>query len=351
MKSKKNRRGRPGLIKRAGSVLNRDGEELEISNYHTGDINVQVPVFVAPGASVMGNISAPVVVVAGMLYGIVVAERVVIDPGGQAWSDIYTTAFHLESGGKCRGWVNTLDKGTIELLRLGEIDRDDVPAAGDRPVPDEFRDAHAIDTPRLHMEPERQNLIWRQLQSELAAAQLARIEIERAFEDRLAEAVERVESDLIQEDATSEADRTAGGGASNGAEEVQIPAPLGENQQDQIKALESELNHFKLRAATCLEQLAWHKVSIAASEEELIKVRSILAGYIAEVTTLRDDLENVKSEQIVIVSEVMRRAAAKIRQLEADLTGAQSRIERLSQEIQVGDPGDENSKSEMTLSD
>jgi cytoskeletal protein CcmA (bactofilin family) len=323
MSSKKNRRSRSGILKRAGSLLTKSDEQLEINYYHTGDINVQIPVYLAPSASVTGNITSPTVIVAGRMYGVIAADAAVIDIGGQIWGDVYCSEFHLQPGGKCYGWIISLDKGTIELLRSGALSRDDVPAPGERPVPTEFSQEHAIRGDQLPVNPEQIGFILRHLQAELASAQLARIEIELAFDERLAEIFgqsefrRQMEKELrnsIEADGTEDADA--------------ISVTIHEQAQ-----FENEVRKYKLKAATCLEQLAWYRVLKAANESELIQARQELAAHVRENDRLRQELVESSSEKNEPSPEEASQDPDSINQLKADLAGAQLRIDELTADL------------------
>jgi cytoskeletal protein CcmA (bactofilin family) len=337
MNSKKNRRSRSGIMKRAGGLLNKDDELHEINYYHTGDINVQTPVYLAPSASVTGNITAPTVIVAGRMYGVIAADAVVIDKGGQIWGDIYCSEYHLQPGGKCYGWIISLDQGTIELLRSGALTRDDVPAPGERPVPAEFSQEHAIRGDQLPVNPEQIGFILRHLQAELASAQLARIEIELAFDERLREVFGQSEfrqqmekelrksieaDDLVNADAISGAKTISQDDASTEAITIQEQAQF-----------EKEVRRYKLKAATCLEQLAWYRVLKAANESELVRLRQDLSAHTLENDRLRQGLLESKSEEAEASAEGASQDADSINQLKVNLAKAQLRIDELTADL------------------
>lgn len=324
-------------MKRAGGLLNESDEQLEINYYHTGDISVQIPVYLAPGASVAGNITSPTVIVAGKMYGVIAADVVVIDKGGQLWGDVYSSEVHLQPGGKCYGWIISLDKGTIELLRSGAISRDDVPAPGERPVPAEFSQEHAIDGDQLPVNPQRLGFILRHLQAELAAAQLARIEIELAFDERLAEVFgqsefrQQMEKELrisIEADGIEDADATSVDKASGHDQSSTEAITIREQAQ-----FENEIRRYKLTAATCLEQLAWYRVLKAASESELVQLRQELAAHAQESDRLRQELVESISQETKLSPEEPAQDPESTNQLKAELASAQLRIDELKADL------------------
>ena len=201
MKPKSNGPGQGGTIMRSEDLPGKKGvrsEEIYVVNYyHTGDINVQIPVYLAPTASVVGNITAPRVIIAGKLFGVIASDDVLVAQGGHVWGDIYTSEFVVEPEGKSFGWIITLDKGTVELLRSGDLKRSDLPQAGRYPVYSEFQKEQGIEENQQPIHLEHQRFIYHHFQAELAAAQMARIEIELTFEDRLAESLRQSEVHLL----------------------------------------------------------------------------------------------------------------------------------------------------------
>jgi cytoskeletal protein CcmA (bactofilin family) len=335
MSPKKSQQGRSGIVRRAGKLINKD-ERLEITYYHTGDINVEVPVYVAPSASVTGNIAAPKVVVAGMLYGIVAADTVIIDNNGQVWGDIYTVELHLEPGGKYYGWVITLDKGTVELLRSGSLRLGDVTAAGEHPMPNDFKEEHGLPDDQLPLASEQQTFILRRLRAELAASQLARIEIEMAFDERLAEIAEQ-DSALKSTSSTDPENRER----SQGQESDHVGNIQTERSSEskyaksteQWRALETELNQYKLKAATCLEQLAWFNASKAADDDELVRMRTKTTDLLEESRRLRAEIVDIKSAQDTVHDEMEKESAIHINELGRELALAQLRIDELTADL------------------
>lgn len=337
MSSKKNRRSRSGIMKRAGGLLKKGDELLEINYYHTGDVNVQIPLYLAPSASVTGNITAPTVIVAGRMYGVLAADAVVIDKGGQIWGDVYCSEFHLQPGGKCYGWIISLDKGTIELLRSGALSLDDVPAPGERPVPAEFRQEHGIRGDQLPVNPEQIGFILRHLQAELASAQLARIEIELAFDERLAEIFEQSE---FRRQMEKELRESIEADSVEGADAISVDEAMGRDKSSsesitvhERAQIENEVSRYKLKAATCLEQLAWYRVLKAANESELDQLRQEMAAHVQESERLRLELVENISEQTEPSPEGASQDPDNINQLRVDLASAQLRIDELKADL------------------
>jgi cytoskeletal protein CcmA (bactofilin family) len=337
MSSKKKRRSRSGIVKRAGGLLNTGEEHLEINYYHNGDINVQIPVYLSPDASVVGNITSPTVVIAGRILGAIAADAVVIDKGGQVWGDIYSLELHQQPGGKCFGWIISLDKGTIELLRSGAISREDLPAPGERSVPSELKQQYAIEGDELPMNPEQLRFIFRHLQSELAAAQLARIEIELAFDERIAEVFnqskfrKQMEKEMRESVEAAQAIRDDGRVDESQVEESRN---LTDAKIDQMRVqFDEEARNYKLKTATCLEQLAWYKVIKEANESELSQLRNDLTVSSQERESLRKALTDSLERETMPSQDEEQTDPATVNRLKAELTISQLRIDELNADL------------------
>src|SRR5687768_1638698 len=112
------KRNNRGLLRRAGAALRGQRGWLHVEDYHVGDLHRETPVRVS--GTVAGNILAPKVVVAGLLYGVVAALEVIIEEQGQVWGDVYAHSIRLEGGGKVHGWISTLDQEAYHALRAGD---------------------------------------------------------------------------------------------------------------------------------------------------------------------------------------------------------------------------------------
>lgn len=167
----------PGIF----SFLRRGQPWIEVSGYTVGDIRETQPVAVAANATVVGNVFAPQIVVAGLLSGTAVSQEVTIQETGQIWGDIYAVRFHVEPGGLIRGWVNTLAEAECQALLNGRQSPQDLASENGNKIPDglqpehfRLRDSSNLDA--LH-----------RLQAETAVALAARTELEETFDQRLTE--------------------------------------------------------------------------------------------------------------------------------------------------------------------
>ncbi|MCA9959798.1 MAG: polymer-forming cytoskeletal protein [Chloroflexota bacterium] len=160
------------------SILRRNEKWVEISGYRVGDIPLDEPVYVVPGANIVGNIIAPKIRVAGLVYGSTVSLETIIHSDGEIWGDVYTERLLVEDSGKIQGWVSSIDTTGYQLIRNEGI----VPEIDHSPGPFEpptngrslERSSHQVD-------------LLRRLQEEAASAIAARIELEQSFDKRLQE--------------------------------------------------------------------------------------------------------------------------------------------------------------------
>ena len=165
------------------SIFRRAPKWMEITGYHVGDIQSDKPVAVTNGATLVGNIFAPKISVAGLLYGSTVARETIIQTQGQIWGDVYTGRLEITPGGKIQGWVSNLDEAGYQTLQTTGV----IPSTTKDPVPGPFElPADVIEGQNL-VRGETQINVLRRLQAEAAAALAARIELEQTFEKRLME--------------------------------------------------------------------------------------------------------------------------------------------------------------------
>jgi cytoskeletal protein CcmA (bactofilin family) len=195
MNDDKTRGSEKSMLGKASALFHRGRDEgseerLSLNSYWVGDIREERLVQIETGAAVAGNVVAPRVIISGLVYGSVTAREIRVEGSGQIWGDVYVAALELAPGGKLHGWVTTLDGGTVDLLRSGEISLGDLPGPTS---PDLVTNERNGSLAAEMLDPETSGhwlRIWRQLQAEAAVALIARAEIEATFEERLREAIE-----------------------------------------------------------------------------------------------------------------------------------------------------------------
>jgi len=326
MDSKKKAPEHGGVIKRSADMQDAKGDKEEdlyvVNFYHTGDINVQIPVYLAPTAAVVGNITSPKVIVAGRMFGVIAADDVLIAEGGHLWGDIYVTELTVEPKGKVFGWVITLDKGTVELLRTGEIKRRDLPPPGIRPVPTDFRAEHAVTEEQQPVPLEHQQFLYQHFQAELAAAQMARIEIELTFEDRLAEALRQSEVHVIFDRSEFEDKRI------RNDEPMPEVVPL-----DEYRQLESELRSFRLKTSSLLEQAARLNAALSASESELDQLKGDFEIEKNENQNLKTALAELSLYDVLPQGDPLAKSDDAFAKLKAEIAEARLKIIELEGDL------------------
>lgn len=159
------------------SFRRRSREWKEISGYHVTDVQELLPVAVTAGTTVVGDIHAPKISVAGTVFGSTVALETIVERDGQIWGDVFTANLQIVPGGKIRGWIGSLDEASYYAWQSGENPPPADPAH-DLAVPPEGQE--------LTRTEEKIDLM-RQLQAEAAAALAARAELEQTFDKRLNE--------------------------------------------------------------------------------------------------------------------------------------------------------------------
>lgn len=183
------------MRKLADSILKRENDWLEVKGYKLGDIQTEQNVKVTKNAALVGNVLAPRVTVGGIIYGFVASREILVESTGQIWGDVHSVALNVAPGGKLHGWFSTLDEGTVDLLRTGDLSKIDLEETSQRTIPQEILDILPGDVVSLDgQEAEPRLLIWRQLRAEAAMAILARSEIEATFERRLIDLLNSVGS-------------------------------------------------------------------------------------------------------------------------------------------------------------
>lgn len=266
-----------GLLR---TLLGRGPRALKISNYRAGDLNSPKPVKVTRDAAVAGNIIAPRVEVAGLLYGHVVTRELLVAPGAEIWGDVFAVVVRVEAGGQIHGWLHTTDEAGYESMagRNGGGPPVEPFAAEEMPpgrLPEALRGAEPLDERR----PEHLALL-QLIQQETGAALLARRELERAFEER----VQEVAGDTLAQVRALE----------ESLQQVQAEAAGLEGLLAEREAL------LQLQAGTLAEQaaeleglqdlLGSRSAALEQTESDLMQSNQLLLSLEEENETLRGQL-------------------------------------------------------------
>ncbi len=164
------------------SFLRRGQPWLEISGYHVGDIQSEDPVAIRQGTTVVGNVNAPKILVAGLINGSATAQEITVEDEGQVWGDVFTVSLQIKPGGVVQGWISSVSEADYQAMQAGSLQADTDLAQFAPPDLAEGNGESAI-IQRSDAQIEALHL----LQLETATALAARAELESDFEKRLHE--------------------------------------------------------------------------------------------------------------------------------------------------------------------
>jgi chromosome segregation ATPase/cytoskeletal protein CcmA (bactofilin family) len=290
-----------GLFKRAGALIKGRRHWLEIPGYHVGDILSAEPVHITATAAVAGDVIAPKVVVEGLLFGSVGAWEVNVAQGGCIWGDVCTGAIQVEPGASVHGWVSTLDENAFQALLNGRsslravVTTDEAELLTDL----EARGLSALLPPGPVVDPANRLAIVRRLQEEAGAALAARRELERAFDQRLAELADqalgeaaslRLEVVTIREKLSSAAEQLEEEESQRQQREQQIAGYVGE-----LALVRDNLNDSSVALAEATLTLEQQTAEITSLREDRAKLTAELAEVTLQVESLRERLEHRES--------------------------------------------------------
>lgn len=250
----------------------------EYAGYHVGDIYETQPIAIPAGSTVVGSVLAPQIMVLGLLSGSAIGRDVVVSSRGAVWGDVYATHFQLETGGKVRGWVNSITDAELNDLlsantTVATLENGDAPA-GLKPEHKKILDRDRLDA--LH-----------QLQTETAVALAARTELEESFDQRLSEMAGETNNQLalIREElkATQAILNTVQEEADKTAESLRT-------RDSQFKRQSEELASTQMLLAQTTNALEKLQISHAEKEEALAATLAAKAGA---VTHLEEALNHV----------------------------------------------------------
>lgn len=289
---------KPGNDRSIFSFWRRGRQVRELSDYHEGDIRSGAPVAVTGGSAVVGDIFAPAVNVAGLLYGSVVAREIIIEPSGQVWGDVYAIRVRIEPGGRIQGWVSDISEADYQSLYV------------DAAVPEESGFSEPSELPadirpeESHLPKRREQInALRNLRSELGEALTARSELERAFEERVAQSA----GDHMVRANALEA-------------EVSAMQKAMEKLERECAEKEGELEALKAQLKQQSEELGASRDRAAERERALEELREISVKREEEIGQLRESR-----------GEIERRMQARRHEVE-ELNG---RIESLEAALQA----------------
>lgn len=252
---------------------------LEIAGYHVEDIHADQPVSIQEGATLVGNVFAPRLVVAGLLTGSAVCREIRVEKSGQVLGDVFTVSLVTIPGGNIHGWISSVDEKDYAAL------------AGNGRLPDENELAHSENGSeypegQLRNRNEAQIEALHHLQTQTAVALAARTELEQDFQRRLTE-------------LAGESTNTI---ASLKQELTELRGEL-TTKQTQLDEAQEALRHRKSQVERQANELAIARDLMTEQNDELTNLRqqhSQLQNNHSQVqtekTAVADELETAVSE-------------------------------------------------------
>ncbi len=287
--------GEGGLLR---GLFQREARPLRLTGYKTADVTEEKAVKLVAGAALAGHIRAPVVTIEGLLFGATVARRVVVGSGGRVWGDVYAVSISVLPGGYVNGWIRSLteDEYTSLCSQYAADDRPlhpDVALSPAEQLPAELRDLwssnHDIfDRPLLQM-----------FQAELRAAHLAREELERQFDERVAQAAGITRAHVLElEDRLEEAQRDVEAiREERAAQDTELAdwAQRFEAQGQELAGVRSLLQQRANALQQAEQTLAGWQQQMGQLEEESVLLQEQLRSALEPLEQLRDRVESLES--------------------------------------------------------
>lgn len=312
-----------------------------LSGYRVENVRSNRPVIVSEQSVIVGDIYAPQVFVAGMVFGYIVSGEVTIDPKGQIWGDICASSVVVMPGSKVHGWISTMDEGTINLLRLDQLWIEEVPRTGEFATTTDASGILAKLVPDIVHEDglnAQRVEIWRSLQSEAAAAFAARTELEQVFSSHVEETVGALVASGQQVDSSPDdqgPEQFTDGGAPGFLADAEL----------QLRDATSEINKLRAQLATSLKyqekmrnQLLWTRESLQEVREQQVlgstiqdSERSSLSKPIRRPHLAK--LQATVVERDLLINDLKDKLATREGQLSRIKSLATKRIELLEKEL------------------
>ncbi len=335
----------------ASSFLKRGRDWLEVSVYSVGDIRTEKNLYVSDKGCIVGQVSAPRIVISGIVLGHISGREVIVEPGGQIWGDVLAASMELGPGGKLHGWFSALDEGTIDLLRAGDLDRGDLldpgPGTMRTDILARFPQAESVPLEDAAVKEEKLG-IWRQLGAEAALATVARAEIEAAFERRVNEAILDFETE-------AEKYPTAGAHDKNhqkGIAPTLVYAEVDSAEQAEVEELRIELQEYKVelqrrqallnrvvaQAKTYHSRYLWAKANLDSAKKALAEYRGVstvnLSAFIdiggSDIASSSDEiaLSLARNEQIAELRSQLVERDLEIEKMKTEVNALNSELKK-----------------------
>ncbi|MFO7540654.1 MAG: polymer-forming cytoskeletal protein [Chloroflexota bacterium] len=278
----KNHRSQSGGI---FSIFRRGPQWQQIDGYHVEDLNSEQPVWVTAGSTMLGNIIAPQIKVAGMVNGAVVSQAVTIMPQGEIWGDVYTGQLQIEPGGAVYGWISSIDSSQYQQIQ----EQGSLPDTLSR----DTATATAADAEFTPYDPAQIEAFSR-LRHEAAAAKTARAELEQTFEKRLSEVAGEATARVV-------------------------------SLREELAAIDTNLTTAQQQLKELKSSLAAHQNQIERQAEELTATRTLLDERNKELKALQQSHDNKNS--------AYEQLDTAYKELDMNHIAAQQKIDALAKKI------------------
>lgn len=254
------------------AFLRRGQPWLEIHGYHVGNIQSDDPVAIRQGTTVVGNVNAPEILVAGLINGSATARKIVVEDEGQIWGDVFTVSLQVKSGGVVQGWISSVSEADYQAMQAGSLPVDaDLPQIAPPDLTEGNGEGGIINRSDAQMEA------LHLLQMETAAALAARAELEADFEKRLYEVAGEASSTI----------------ASLNEKVAELQADLA-RQQQQFTEVQEALQQSNLQIERQTNEINVGRALLDEQNEALAQLRqehARLQEKHASLQTERDELE------------------------------------------------------------
>ena len=318
---------------------------LEISGYRVGDIQSNEPVALAPDATLLGNIFAPKVTVAGLLCGAAVTHELRVQREGQIWGDVFAVSVRIEPGGRIQGWISSIDATSYQALYNDGVLPDSL-------SPDHFQLPAEIAEGNLLARSDIQLELLHYLQAETATALAARAELEQSFEQRLSEvageAAGRVTSlsDLLnnarselamlktQIEENQEGLRRGNTQIERQTKELTVARELLTEQNQELETVRQAHSELNLN----FERLQAAKAEVDAHLQQRLRQVETLSDRVHSLeTALQAGLQHSaeQEESLIRWQELAEVTEGRVQALEKELNAARMRVQESSKVIEM----------------
>ncbi len=305
----------------------KSGRNVSVTSYFKGDVTGEAKVVVDKDGTVVGDVVAPKVDIAGIVCGVVAAKSVHFRATAQVWGDIYAQNIRLDKGAKLHGWFSVIDETGYEML---QTDIENMPEAPKNPF--DF-DQHQSDS------SPRQRMAMRRIQQEAAVAVATYAELTETIQNKeaagepenLQQQLEQAEQD--QELLTGQLDDLKARLSVRDSELASLELELSQLRSERSQQLEKTEQLTEQLAEQSQEQGKLHleKSSIERNlEEALLNLEGLssLAKNAENEMPANGDQQNSTPEAMIRWQELAERRGAEIDRLSQQTATFEEQITR-----------------------